>query len=131
MSQNQNLPVPSEWLTHCEQTDYRETPRYDATIDYCKRLAEASRELGLALPVYVVFTKMDRIPHFESWIGSFTKDELRAPLGATLPFDAASTIGSYAERLAPRLDAAFQQIIDGIAARRTDLLSRENAQERR
>lgn len=42
MSQNQTPQLPAEWLTHAEQTDYRETPRYDATIDYCKRLAEAS-----------------------------------------------------------------------------------------
>jgi murein tripeptide amidase MpaA len=42
MSHNQNPPTPAEWLTHAEQTDYRETPRYDATIDYCRRLAQAS-----------------------------------------------------------------------------------------
>ena len=42
MSQHQTPQVPPEWLTHAEETDYRETPRYDATIDYCKRLAEAS-----------------------------------------------------------------------------------------
>ncbi len=42
MSQNQTPPVPAEWLTHAERTDYRETPRYDATIDYSQRLAEAS-----------------------------------------------------------------------------------------
>ncbi len=43
MSQNQNSPVPSEWLTHAEKTDYRETPSYDATIEYSKRLDQASR----------------------------------------------------------------------------------------
>ena len=42
MSQNQTPPVPSEWRTYAEQTDYRETPRYDATIDYAKRLDRAS-----------------------------------------------------------------------------------------
>ncbi|MBC8028826.1 MAG: M14 family metallopeptidase [Pyrinomonadaceae bacterium] len=42
MSHNQNPQVPAEWLTHAEQTDYRETPLYDATIEYCKRLARAS-----------------------------------------------------------------------------------------
>ncbi len=42
MTTNPNSPIPQEWLTHAEQTDYRETPRYDATIDYCQRLAEAS-----------------------------------------------------------------------------------------
>ncbi len=39
---NQNPPVPSEWLTHAEQTDYRETPRYAETLEYCQRLAAAS-----------------------------------------------------------------------------------------
>src|ERR1044072_4006598 len=42
MSLNQNPPVPAEWLTHAEQTDYRETPRYDETIAYSKRLDQAS-----------------------------------------------------------------------------------------
>lgn len=96
-----------------------------------QRMAEASRELGLAMPVYVVFTKMDRIPHFESWIGVFTKDELRAPLGATLPFDAASNTGSYAERLTPRLQAAFAQIVQSVSVRRVDLLGRDSAPDRR
>ena len=96
-----------------------------------QRLAEASRELGLAVPVYVMFTKMDRVPHFEPWISVFTKDELRAPLGATLPFDPASNSGSYAERLTPRLDVAFREIIDVIASRRPELLGREGAIDRR
>ncbi len=42
MSQNQTPPVPSEWLTDAEKTDYRETPRYDATIAYARRLDQAS-----------------------------------------------------------------------------------------
>lgn len=96
-----------------------------------QRLAEVSRELGLAVPVYVVFTKMDRIPHFDSWIGPFTKDELRAPLGASLPFDAASTSGSYAERLTPRIDSAFHQIIHSLALHRINTLGRDTVMERR
>lgn len=42
MSQNQNPPVSLEWLTHAEQTDYRETPRYAETVEYAQRLADAS-----------------------------------------------------------------------------------------
>ena len=42
MSQNQNSPIPQEWLTHAELTDYRETPRYTETIAYAKRLDEVS-----------------------------------------------------------------------------------------
>jgi murein tripeptide amidase MpaA len=42
MSQNHNAAVPSDWLTHAEKTDYRETPRYAETIAYSKRLDQAS-----------------------------------------------------------------------------------------
>jgi murein tripeptide amidase MpaA len=53
MSQNNQTPnVPAEWRTYAEQTDYRETPRYDATIDYAKRLDRAS-----ALIKYETFGK--------------------------------------------------------------------------
>lgn len=34
--------TPADWQTHTEKTDYRETPRYDETIAYSKRLAAAS-----------------------------------------------------------------------------------------
>lgn len=42
MSQNHKPPVPADWLTHAEQTDYRETPRYAETIAYARRLDQAS-----------------------------------------------------------------------------------------
>src|SRR6185436_5794140 len=42
MSQDQHSAIPSDWLTHAEKTDYRETPRYDETIEYAKRLDQAS-----------------------------------------------------------------------------------------
>ncbi len=55
--------VPLEWQTHAERTDYRETPRYDETIAYVKRLAAASSQIryttfgvsgeGRALPLVV------------------------------------------------------------------------------
>ncbi|MDT4954471.1 MAG: hypothetical protein QOJ02_2609 [Acidobacteriota bacterium] len=35
-------PVPTEWQTLAEKTDYRETPRYDETIAYSRKLADAS-----------------------------------------------------------------------------------------
>ncbi|MGI9069470.1 MAG: M14 family metallopeptidase [Pyrinomonadaceae bacterium] len=42
MSQKQNTSIPKEWLTHAENSDYRETPRYAETIEYSKRLDQAS-----------------------------------------------------------------------------------------
>ncbi len=34
--------VPDKWLTKAERTDFRETARYDETIEYCRRLAASS-----------------------------------------------------------------------------------------
>jgi len=31
MAQNTQPPIPTEWQTLAERTDYRETPRYDET----------------------------------------------------------------------------------------------------
>src|SRR4030095_6289658 len=42
MSQHPEATVPIEWLTHAERTNYRETPRYAETIEYSKRLDQAS-----------------------------------------------------------------------------------------
>ncbi len=36
------MPIPPEWRTHAEVTDYRETPNYDDTVAYARRLAHAS-----------------------------------------------------------------------------------------
>src|SRR2546421_4641918 len=41
-AQHSAPPVPPEWRTPAEQTDYRETPRYDETVAYCRKLAAAS-----------------------------------------------------------------------------------------
>ena len=42
MAQSASPPVPPEWRTWTEKTDYRETPRYEETIAYCKKLARSS-----------------------------------------------------------------------------------------
>ncbi|HEX8922211.1 MAG TPA: M14 family zinc carboxypeptidase, partial [Pyrinomonadaceae bacterium] len=42
IAQSASPPVPPDWQTHAEKTDYRETPRYDETIAYARKLAGAS-----------------------------------------------------------------------------------------
>ncbi|MGB7925374.1 MAG: M14 family metallopeptidase [Pyrinomonadaceae bacterium] len=42
MAQSTTPPTPPEWQTHTEKTDYRETPRYDETIAYSRKLDAAS-----------------------------------------------------------------------------------------
>jgi murein tripeptide amidase MpaA len=57
------VATKEDWRTHAERTDYRETPRYDQTIAYAKRLAAASHLIryttfgisgeGRALPLVI------------------------------------------------------------------------------
>lgn len=42
MAQSTSMNVPNEWETHAERTQYRETPRYDETLAYARKLAAAS-----------------------------------------------------------------------------------------
>ena len=42
MAQSTTSNVPPDWQTHAEKTSYRETPRYDETIAYSRKLADAS-----------------------------------------------------------------------------------------
>ncbi|HEX8175314.1 MAG TPA: M14 family metallopeptidase [Pyrinomonadaceae bacterium] len=42
MTQTQEPPAPSDWQTRAEKTDYRQTPRYDETIAYSRKLDAAS-----------------------------------------------------------------------------------------
>jgi Zinc carboxypeptidase len=70
-------PIPPEWRTHAELTDYRETPNYDDTVAYARRLAHASPAIdyegfgqsgeGRELPLLIA-----------SETGVFTPDAARA-----------------------------------------------------
>lgn len=93
-------------------------------------LAEAAETLGIRLPVYVIFTKLDRVPGFPDFVQNLSRDEVREVLGATLPAlpDAG---GTYAERETARLAQAFRGLFESLAARRLVVLPREHAAERK
>src|SRR3982751_57149 len=42
ISSMSTTPIPPEWRTHAELTDYSQTPNYDDTVAYARRLAHAS-----------------------------------------------------------------------------------------
>jgi type VI secretion system protein ImpL len=93
------------------------------------RLAEVSQQIGIRLPVYVVFTKTDRLPYFEDYVRSLTRAEAQDVLGTTLTLPPAGAVGDYAERESRRLADAFSVLFRGMALRRLDLLARENAED--
>lgn len=94
------------------------------------RLTEASQQLGIRLPVYVLFTRADRIPFFAEYVRNLAGAEAHQPIGATLPY-AAESDGTWAERESRRLNDAFGRIVHALSIRRLDLLQREAAEQAR
>ncbi len=95
------------------------------------RLSEMSQQLGIRLPVYVLFTKSDRLPYFEDFVRNFTPEEARDVLGVTLTVPPAGAVGSYAESQTRRVADAFRTLFRGLALRRLDVLPRETKDELR
>lgn len=87
------------------------------------RLQEVSQVLGIALPVYVLFTKIDRVPSFADYVRNLMKGEASQVLGSTLPLKAHA--GVYAEEETRRLSAAFDELFYSLAEKRMTLLARE------
>ena len=90
------------------------------------RLGEAAAQFGVRLPTYVVFTRLDAIPGFDAFTRNFSADEAREPLGAALLPDGGGA-GTYADRVTPALDHAFEDLYTSLAERRLQVLGRESA----
>src|SRR5580658_4924725 len=90
------------------------------------RLGEISQSLGINLPVYALFTKMDRLPFFTEYVRNFSNDEASQVLGVTLPMLGLRPEGVYAEQEAARLSASFESLFRSLADARIEFLPREN-----
>ncbi len=105
-----------------------------------ERLNDAARAWGVAMPVYVLFTKADKLPNFENWAAPLDREDVRAPVGASLPFDISAlatgkqrgqATGTYAERMTPRIETALAHVTADLAGQRLSLFGRESQPERR
>lgn len=94
------------------------------------RLGEMSQALGSNFPVYVLFTRADRLPFFDDFVRTMTNEESTQVLGVTLPLAADSDTSVYAERETKRLTAAFNMLFFSLSDCRPGLLSREGNPER-
>ena len=88
------------------------------------RLQEISQLLSISFPVYVLFTKLDKVSFFQEFARGLSKEEASEVLGATLPVRSLAT-GVYAEEETKRLTKAFDELFYSLAERRLDLLARE------
>jgi type VI secretion system protein ImpL len=89
------------------------------------RLMELSAGLGISVPVYVLFTKLDRVAFFLDYARTFTSDEATQVFGATIPI-ARERTGVYGEYESRLLGDTFQQLVSSLCDRRPELLCRES-----
>ncbi len=94
-------------------------------------LEQLSQTLGVRLPVYVLFTKMDRIAFFAEYVRNLSAEEAGQVVGITLPADEADARGIYTERQSRKLTAAFNDLFYSLCNRRPDLLVREHDEEQK
>jgi type VI secretion system protein ImpL len=89
------------------------------------QLREISRLLGMPVPVYVIVTKLDRIPHFEQYVRNLSDAEVRQILGSPLPRSEASA-GTYADQAARMLAGSIDGLVFKLGEFRLEMLDREN-----
>ena len=94
------------------------------------RLGDISQTLGIALPVYVLFTKADRLPFFLDYVRNLSNEEATQVFGTTLPIEGGQPAGVYAEQATQKLSAAFDALFHSLADKRTVFLAREHAGEK-
>jgi type VI secretion system protein ImpL len=95
-----------------------------ASIDQWRtRLRETSQLLGINLPVYVLFTRSDRLRYFQDYVSPLSNDEASRVFGAALPV-AAYAPDTYAEPATATVSAAFDNLFQSLADWRLTLLSR-------
>ncbi len=94
------------------------------------RLEQISQTLGINFPVYVLFTRADRLPFFDDFFRNLSDSELTQVLGVTLPPLPASATGVYAEQETKRLTGAFNSMFYSLAECRPGLLYRERNAEK-
>jgi type VI secretion system protein ImpL len=88
------------------------------------QLYRLSASLGINLPVYVLFTKLDRVAFFSDYVRNLDSQEARQVLGATLTAQKTNS-GVYGEREAARLTDELQKLALSLSDKRTELLARE------
>jgi type VI secretion system protein ImpL len=89
------------------------------------RLGEISQSLGINVPVYVLFTRIDRLPFFLDYVRNLDHEEATQVFGVTLPMAGGRGEGVYAQDQTNRLNEQFERLFRSLADARTEFLSRE------
>jgi type VI secretion system protein ImpL len=88
------------------------------------RLQEISRELGISFPVYVLFTRTDRVPFFTEFVRNLSNEEAIQVFGATLPLRDPRQ-GVFSEEESRRISGAFNDLFHSLCDKRIVYLPRD------
>ncbi|KVN06718.1 MULTISPECIES: type VI secretion system membrane subunit TssM [unclassified Burkholderia] len=118
-------------------TSADENARHAEAAALRARLAELRAELGVRFPVYLLVTKMDRLPGFAEYFSSLTTEGRAQTWGFTLPYGketiadegiharCADELGELAARLAAGVNTRLQEEHDTQRRRRLAALAEE------
>ena len=90
------------------------------------RLNDVAQNLGVSFPVYVLFTRTDRVAFFLDYTANFTNEEAGQVFGTTLPAPSRDSQRIYAEEQSARITGAFDELYFSLAAKRPAMLIREH-----
>jgi type VI secretion system protein ImpL len=88
-----------------------------------ERLRQLSQTLGIVLPVYVLFTKLDTVAPFAEYATRLTDEEVKLPIG-TLLSSLSSGTGLYTEQATTLIAGKFDQLVYALSEFRLDVLAR-------
>ncbi|MDX2150510.1 MAG: ImcF-related family protein [Bryobacteraceae bacterium] len=88
------------------------------------RLGEMSQVLGISFPVYVLFSKADRLPFLADYVRNLSNEEVTQVVGATLPMRDLQA-GVYAEEETRRITSVVDGLYYSFADKRLEVLPRE------
>jgi type VI secretion system protein ImpL len=93
-------------------------------------LSRVAGALGVQLPLYVLFTKMDGVPGFAEFVANFGPRERAQAVGAaTRPYNPAAG-GAYAEQTARVINQHFSEVAYALCDGRVPLMRREQNRAR-
>jgi type VI secretion system protein ImpL len=92
-------------------------------------LRDLAQQLGTEVPVYVILTKLDRVPGFTEYVRNLTNEEASQVLGIPAARSGVSS-GLYAEQATREVTNALDQLIFSLGEYRLEILSRENDQNK-
>lgn len=90
-----------------------------------QRLIEMAKALGSRIPVYVMFSKTDQMPHFANYVSYMGNDEVAQVFGATAPLRDMAASGVYAETAAAQFTGLIEELFRSLAERRVGLQERD------